>query len=117
MKPTPKAIAEARKHPNGHVFIIKGHYGPNAAIPPHAIKGAWKVDANGNICGDFIPNPMRNRGLFRRVLLRIVAMKETVTGLVLMFVATSESSLPLMCLAALVAAIGAIHAFQANCEA
>ena len=57
MKPTPEAIAEARKHPNGHVYAIEGNFGPSDAVPPQAIKGAWKVDAQGNIVGDFIPNP------------------------------------------------------------
>jgi hypothetical protein len=57
MRPTAEAIAEAKKHPNEHVYVIEGNYGPNDAVPPHAIKGAWKVDSKGNICGEFIPNP------------------------------------------------------------
>lgn len=57
MNPTPEAQAEARNHPGGHVYAIEGVYGPNDHVPPEAIKGAWAVDANGEITGDFIPNP------------------------------------------------------------
>jgi hypothetical protein len=57
MKPTPEAIEEAKRNPNGHVYAIHGTYGPDEDVPPHAIKGAWKVDAQGNITGEFIPNP------------------------------------------------------------
>ena len=57
MKPTPEIIALARRHPNGHVYAIEGKFGPSDDVPPQAIKGAWKVDGQGNIVGDFIPNP------------------------------------------------------------
>ena len=56
-KPHPGEIEEAKKLPNGHVYRIKGDFGPHEAVPPEAILGAWEVDANGNIVGDFIPNP------------------------------------------------------------
>jgi hypothetical protein len=56
MIPTPEIIAIARRHPNGHVYAIEGKFGPSD-VPPQAIKGAWKVDGQGNIVGDFIPNP------------------------------------------------------------
>jgi hypothetical protein len=55
--PPPNAIAEAKKKPNGWVYQIEGPYGPDDAVPPEAICGAWKVDENGNIVGEFIPNP------------------------------------------------------------
>lgn len=54
---TPGAIAEARKNPGGWVYVIDGRYDPKDGVPPEAIKGAWKVDENGNIIGQFIPNP------------------------------------------------------------
>jgi hypothetical protein len=57
MKPTPEAIAEAKSKPNGWVYVIAGDYGPNDAVPPEAIAGAWKVDSGGRIEGDFVPNP------------------------------------------------------------
>ena len=56
--PYPGEIAEATKHPDGHVYRIAGRpKDTSAAIPPEAIVGAWKVDADGLITGDFIPNP------------------------------------------------------------
>ena len=57
IEPPQAAIEEARQKPNGWVYAIEGDHGPNDAVPAHAIKGAWKVDANGKIVGDFIPNP------------------------------------------------------------
>jgi hypothetical protein len=30
---------------------------PNRRVPPEGIVGAWKIDAEGKIVGDFIPNP------------------------------------------------------------
>ena len=54
--PSLEAIAEAKQNPNGWVYKIVGDYGPDDAIPPEAIEGAWKVDEHGNISGEFIPN-------------------------------------------------------------
>jgi len=56
MIPTKEARAEARKCPNGRVYVIDG-YGPNDAVPAQAVVGAWQVDATGEIIGRFIPNP------------------------------------------------------------
>lgn len=55
--PFPGEIAEAKSIPNGWVYRIHGHFLAHEAVPPEAIAGAWKVDGNGNITGDFIPNP------------------------------------------------------------
>jgi hypothetical protein len=55
-KPRPGEIEEARHYPNGWVYRIAGKFGPNDDVPPEAIMGAWKVDANGHIVGDFIVN-------------------------------------------------------------
>jgi len=57
MQPTTEIMAEAKRTPNGHVYAIEGSYGPTEDVPPQAIKGAWKVDAEGNIVGEFISNP------------------------------------------------------------
>ena len=57
MKPMAGEIQEAKLHPNGWVYRIQGKYGVNDAVPPEAIVGAWKVDGEGNIVGDFQPNP------------------------------------------------------------
>lgn len=53
----PGVIAEAKKNPNGWVYKIEGDYGPDDDIPPEAVVGAWKVNQDGEIVGDFIPNP------------------------------------------------------------
>lgn len=63
--PPPEAIAEAKHHPNGWVYVIDDAYNANEHVPPSAIAGAWKVDADGNITGEFIPNP-NYRGPQRR---------------------------------------------------
>lgn len=58
LKPTPDLVSEAKKHPNGWVYVITGSYRPEDTIPPEAIAGAWKVDSSGNIVpGSFQPNP------------------------------------------------------------
>jgi len=57
MEPTPEARAEARQNPGGWVYAIDGRYDPNAAVPPEAIEGAWRVNDAGEIVGEFIPNP------------------------------------------------------------
>lgn len=40
------------------MYEIVGDYGPEDAVPPTAIKGAWRVDDNGEIVGEFLPNPV-----------------------------------------------------------
>lgn len=55
------AIEEAKRNPSGWVYQIDGDYGPNDAVPREAVVGAWKVDEDGNIVGDFIPNPNYRR--------------------------------------------------------
>lgn len=55
--PDKKAIAEAKKHPNGWVYVVGNAFEDEQDVPPQAILGCWKVDENGNITGDFIPNP------------------------------------------------------------
>jgi hypothetical protein len=57
MKPIPGEVEEAKKHPNGWVYRIKGSFRPEEAVPPEAIVGAWKVDNKGNIVGEFVINP------------------------------------------------------------
>ena len=49
-------IEEAKKTPNGWVYQIDFPYLQNDYTPPEAIEGAWKVNAGGQIEGDFAPN-------------------------------------------------------------
>ena len=53
----PALIAEAKTQPGGWVYEIVGDYGPDDGVPPSAIRGAWKVGDDGQIVGDFLPNP------------------------------------------------------------
>lgn len=50
-------VEEARRHPGGWVYEIEGDYGPDDAVPPEAIRGAWAVDDHGELTGEFTPNP------------------------------------------------------------
>ncbi|HEY6018973.1 MAG TPA: hypothetical protein VIY48_03500 [Candidatus Paceibacterota bacterium] len=59
---TPDVVQAARENPNGWVYKIEGSYGPTERVPPEAIVGAWKVDANGNLTGEFMPNPKFQHG-------------------------------------------------------
>ncbi len=54
---TSELIQEAKRNPGGWVNQIEGDFGPDDAIPREAIAGAWKVDENVVIEGEFIPNP------------------------------------------------------------
>jgi hypothetical protein len=51
-------IAEAKTKPGGWVYEIVGDYGADDAVPPTAIRGAWKVGEDGEVVGDFLPNPV-----------------------------------------------------------
>jgi hypothetical protein len=55
--PDAAAIAEAKRTPNGWVYAIDGPADPAGTVPPERIRGAWKVNAHGEIEGEFIPNP------------------------------------------------------------
>ena len=57
IKPTLGEIEEAKSQPYGWIYRISGKYDPDGTIPPEAIVGAWKVDGEGDIEGQFIPNP------------------------------------------------------------
>jgi len=56
-RPTKEAIEEALKTPNGWVYVIDEAFKYEQEVPREAIKGAWKVNEQGLITGDFIPNP------------------------------------------------------------
>jgi hypothetical protein len=56
-RPSRGEIEEAKRYPNGFVYRISGHLDPNGFVPPEAIAGSWKVDAAGNIVGEFHRNP------------------------------------------------------------
>ncbi len=57
IRPRPEAVEQAKRHQNGWVDQIEGKFGPDDAVPPQAIAGAWKVDGRGQIVGQYVPNP------------------------------------------------------------
>lgn len=77
MKKSPdrKAILEAKQNPNGWVYEIDYPYDSNKEpIPPEAIKGAWQVDSDGNIKGEFQENKnYRPIETSRRILPKFMA--------------------------------------------
>lgn len=55
-QPSEGARLEALKHPNGYVYVIDEAFAKEENVPPTAIVGAWKVNAQGLIEGKFITN-------------------------------------------------------------
>ena len=54
---SPDLIKEAEKHPNGWIYVLDKEFQGKQEVPEEFIKGAWKVDENGKITGDFEKNP------------------------------------------------------------
>ena len=50
-------IKEAKKHPNGWVYVLDKEYEGKEEVPAEFIKGAWKVNESGEIIGEFTSNP------------------------------------------------------------
>lgn len=57
-----EVLTRARAFPGGYVYEIEGEYGPDDAVPPEAVKGAWPVDDEGVPTGEVIPNPNHRPG-------------------------------------------------------
>ena len=55
---TEELKAEAKRTPNGYVYVIDNEYSDSEEVPETAILGTWKVDMHGVIEGVFIPNPI-----------------------------------------------------------
>jgi len=56
VSPAPDLLAEARAHPGGWVYEVHSGYDSRGTVPPHAIRGAWKVDDDGNLTGEYVAN-------------------------------------------------------------
>lgn len=48
---------EAQQQPGGYVYVVDPAYGPEDAVPGHAVLGAYAVDAAGQIIPAFMHNP------------------------------------------------------------
>ncbi|MFC8362949.1 hypothetical protein ACFUIY_24130 [Streptomyces griseorubiginosus] len=55
----PEFLAAAAENPGGSVAEIDPEYidDPNGYVPPEAIRGAWVVDDNGKLTGEYRENP------------------------------------------------------------
>ena len=67
LKPSQGEIEEAKKHPNGWVYRFDTAFSEDETVPPEAIIGAWKVDDEGKLTGEwsqnknFIPKELRDK--------------------------------------------------------
>jgi hypothetical protein len=55
--PAPGVIREAARNPGGKVYEVAPGFGMGGSMPPETIKGWWTVGPDGQIVGDFTPNP------------------------------------------------------------
>jgi len=57
IEPYPGEIVEASKNSDGWVYRISGRFDLSEQVPASAIIGAWKVNSDGIIEGEFKFNP------------------------------------------------------------
>jgi hypothetical protein len=50
-------LAEAKANPGGKVYEIDWEYPDDQVVPPEAVRGAWSVDEDGELTGEFTENP------------------------------------------------------------
>ncbi|HEV2376503.1 MAG TPA: hypothetical protein VGS19_30560 [Streptosporangiaceae bacterium] len=52
----PAEIREAARRAGGGWLdeVVGGHQPP---VPPSAVRGSWRLDTNGEVTGEYIPNP------------------------------------------------------------
>ncbi len=60
--PSDETIDLARRQPNSWIYELDGNFGPDDAVPPESIVGAWQVDHTGRIAGSFIRNQNYSNG-------------------------------------------------------
>lgn len=54
---TPQMREAARAQRGGWVYAIDPEFDPNGQVPGWGVRGAYRVDDQGAIHGDFVPNP------------------------------------------------------------
>ena len=52
---------QARLAGGGWLDEVVGHHPPSTPVPLTAVKGSWRLDANGDLTGEFVPNPHYGR--------------------------------------------------------
>lgn len=60
--PPQEAISEAKRNPGSWVYEIEAGSHPEQTVPCEAILGAWKVNSEGTIVGNFLRNPNYGNG-------------------------------------------------------
>jgi hypothetical protein len=51
----------AKQAGGGWLDEVVGDWDVSAPVPPHAVKGSWKLDAGGDLTGEYEPNPQFGR--------------------------------------------------------
>jgi hypothetical protein len=62
-----EVITAAKANPSGWVYKIEGTFRPDESVPPEAVVGAWRVDGNGVLTGEFVANPSYRKGVSKDV--------------------------------------------------
>jgi hypothetical protein len=52
---------QARRAGGGWLDEVVGNHPSSDPVPLSAIKGSWRLDANGELTGEFMPNPHYGR--------------------------------------------------------
>jgi hypothetical protein len=60
---SPEIRAAAQAAGGGWLDEVVGEHKP--PVPHSFIKGAWRLDANGDLTGEYVPNPEYGRPKFR----------------------------------------------------
>ena len=53
---------QARRAGGGWLDEVVGDHAPGVSVPMSAIRGSWRVDANGDLTGDYVLNPSFRHG-------------------------------------------------------
>jgi len=54
----PDLRQQARRAGGGWLDEVVGGHALGVPVPVSAIRGSWRVDANGDLTGDYVPNPL-----------------------------------------------------------
>jgi len=54
----PELRAQARRAGGGWLDEVVGEHPSGSPVPLSAVKGSWRLDANGVMTGEYVPNPL-----------------------------------------------------------